>query len=71
MAVGLKGLCFVLEHNCPLTQFCLGTIFVSSHVYPENPGGARVIVGSLNMGSDIFIRHYQDLNSQPVPSRPQ
>ena len=30
-------------------------IFVSSHMYPENPEGTQVIVGSMNMGyiSDI------------------
>ena len=26
------------------------TIFVSSHMYPENPEGTKVIVGSMNMG---------------------
>ena len=26
------------------------TIFVSSHMYPENPEGIQVIVGSMNMG---------------------
>ena len=26
------------------------TIFVSSHMYPENPEGTQVIVGSMNMG---------------------
>ena len=33
-------------------MFCLfvNTIFVSSHMYPENPEGTQVIVGSLNMG---------------------
>ena len=28
----------------------LNTIFVSSHMYPENPEGTQVIVGSMNMG---------------------
>ena len=27
----------------------LNTIFVSSHMYPENPEGTQVIVGSMNM----------------------
>ena len=26
------------------------TIFVSSHMYPENPEGTQVVVGSMNMG---------------------
>ena len=26
------------------------TIFVSSHMHPENPEGTQVIVGSMNMG---------------------
>ena len=30
--------------------FFLNTIFVSSHMYPENPEGTQVIVGSVNMG---------------------
>ena len=30
------------------------TIFVSSHMYPENPEGTQVIVGSMNMGYDIY-----------------
>ena len=30
------------------------TILVSSHMYPENPEGTRVIVGSMNMGYDIY-----------------
>ena len=30
------------------------TIFVSSHMYPENPEGTRVIVGSMNMGYYIY-----------------
>ena len=30
------------------------TIFVSSHMCPENPEGTQVIVGSMNMGYDIY-----------------
>ena len=30
--------------------FFFNTIFVSSHMYPENPEGTQVIVGSMNMG---------------------
>ena len=33
---------------CTLSLF--NTIFVSSHMYPENPEGTQVIVGSMNMG---------------------
>ena len=29
------------------------TIFVSSRMYPENPEGTQLIVGSMNMGYDI------------------
>ena len=43
------------------------TIFVSSHMYPENPEGTQVIVGSMKHG--IYIRHCQESNSQPVPSQ--
>ena len=35
--------------------FFLNTIFVSSHMYPENPEGTQVIVGSMNMGYMLFI----------------
>ena len=34
--------------------FFFNTIFVSSHMYPENPEGTQVIVGSMNMGYDIY-----------------
>ena len=30
--------------------FFFNTIFVSSHMYLENPEGTQVIVGSMNMG---------------------
>ena len=30
--------------------FFFNTIFVSSHMYSENPEGTQVIVGSMNMG---------------------
>ena len=30
--------------------FFFNTIFVSSHMYPENPEGTQVIIGSMNMG---------------------
>ena len=39
-------------------------------MYPENPEGTQVIVGSMNMGYlYIYIRHCQESNSQPVPSQ--
>ena len=31
-------------------RFFLNTIFVPSHMYPENPEETQVIVGSMNMG---------------------
>ena len=30
--------------------YIFNTIFVSSHMYPENPEGTQAIVGSINMG---------------------
>ena len=41
-------------------------------MHPENPEGTQVIVGSMNMGYDVYIRHRQEIpgsNSQPVPSQ--
>ena len=32
----------------------LNPIFVLSHMNPENPEGTQVIVGSMNMGYDIY-----------------
>ena len=37
----------------PLSFF--NTIFVSSHMYPENPAGTQVIVGSMTMTMTITI----------------
>ena len=41
----------------------LNTIFVSSHMYPENPDGTQVIVSSMNMGyiSDTVRNRTHDL----------
>ena len=37
-------------------------------MYPKNPKGTQVFVGSMNIGYDIYyIRHCQDWNPQPVP----
>ena len=44
-------------------------MFVASHMYPANPEEIKVIVGSMNMGYKIYIRHCQEPNSQPVPSQ--
>ena len=35
-------------------QSFFNIIFVSSHMYPENPKGTQVILGSVNMGYDIY-----------------
>ena len=39
-----------------IPEFCLNhffnTIFISSHMYPENPEGTQVTIGSMNMGYD-------------------
>ena len=44
---GEDSLCNV--HMQRFLEF-FNTIFVSSHMYPENPEGTQVIVGSMNMG---------------------
>ena len=48
--------------NCDFLMF-FNTIFVSSHMYPENPEGTQVIVGSMNMGyiSDTARNRTHDL----------
>ena len=38
-------------------------------MYPENPEGTQVIVGSMNMGYILYIRQCQELNLRPVPSQ--
>ena len=55
--------------------FCFvffNTIFVSSHMYPENPEGTQVIVGSMNMGyiSDTARNRTHNLfrpKREPIP----
>ena len=41
-----------IVYNVALPQvfFFFNTIFVSSHMYSDNPEGTQVIVGSMNMG---------------------
>ena len=53
----------------------LNTIFVSSHMYPENPEGTQVIVGSMNMGyiSDTARNRTHNLfrpKREPIPLGP-
>ena len=43
-----------LEEGTMAPLFFFNTIFVSSHMYPENPKGTQVIVGSMNMGYDKY-----------------
>ena len=48
------------------------TVFVSSHMYPENPEGTQVIVGSMNMGyiSDTARNRTHNLfrpKREPIP----
>ena len=55
-----------------LNYFFFNTIFVSSHMYPENPGGTQVIVGSVNMGyiSDTARNRTHNLfhpRREPIP----
>ena len=52
--------------------FFLNTIFVSSHMYPENLEGTQVIVGSVNMGyiSDTARNRTHNLfrpKREPIP----
>ena len=52
--------------------FFKNTIFVSSHVYPENPEGTQIIVGSMNMGyiSDTARNRTHNLfrpKREPIP----
>ena len=44
-------------------QTIFHTIFLSSHMYPENPEGTQVILGSMNMGyiSDTARNRTHDL----------
>ena len=47
----LEGLQWSIEFKVSQSvQGFLNPIFVSSHMYPENPEGTQVIVGSMNMG---------------------
>ena len=50
----------------------VNTIFVLSHMYPENPEGTQVIVGSVNMGyiSDTARNRTHNLfrpKREPIP----
>ena len=52
--------------------YFFNTIFVSSHMYPENPEGTQVIVGSINMGyiSDTARNRTHNLfrlKREPIP----
>ena len=40
----------VLLFNWIFTWLFFNTVFVSSHMYPENPEGTPIIVGSMNIG---------------------
>ena len=55
-----------------LPMHFFNTIFVSSHMYPENPEGTQVIVGSMNMGyiSDTARNRTHNLfrpKREPIP----
>ena len=52
--------------------YFLNTIFVSNHMYPENPEGTQIIVGSMNMGyiSDTARNRTHNLfrpKREPIP----
>ena len=54
-----------------IKYFFFNTIFVSSHIYPENPERTQVIVGSINMGyiSDTASNRTHNLfrpNREPI-----
>ena len=58
---------FAVYHLLGLKQTEVSIVFqhnflASSHMYPENAEGTRVIVGSMNMGYVFCIQHCQDSN---------
>ena len=60
-----------ITHKFQISLF-FNTIFVSSHMYPENPEGTQVIVSSMNMGyiSDIARNRTHNLfhpKREPIP----
>ena len=38
-------------------------------MYPEKPDGTQVIFFFMSMRYDVYIRYYQESNSQPAPKR--
>ena len=59
-------------NNGLYTIYFFNTIFVSSHMYPENPEGTQVIVDSMNMGylSDTARNRTHNLfrpKREPIP----
>ena len=68
--VGIKTL--TLPSRVTEGWIFFNTIFVSSHMYPENPKGTQVIVGSMNMGyiSDTARNRTHNLfrlKREPIP----
>ena len=64
--------CIVLWNVWYQGRIFLNTIFVSSHMYPENPKGTQVIVSSMNMGyiSDTARNRTHNLfrtKQEPIP----
>ena len=63
----------IININITVIFFSFNTIFVSSHhMYPENPEGTQVIVGSMNMGyiSDTVRNRTHNLlrsKREPIP----
>ena len=68
-----KGCSGVLNSKFPkVCEVFLNTIFVSSHMYPENPEGTQVIVESMNMEyiSDTVRNRTRNLirhKREPIP----
>ena len=52
-----SGRTYVLNARTRFPSYLIffNTIFVSSHMYPENPEETHIIVGSLNMGYIYMI----------------
>ena len=52
-----------LFHNV----YFFNIIFVSNNMYPENPEATRVILGSMNMGFNIYPTRPQAVPCVPIP----
>ena len=46
--------------SCNHQLFFKTQFLCQTHMYPENPEGTQVIVGSMNMGYDIYLMYVQE-----------